>query len=157
MVDGPTPDGPTRGDMREVFAAESVVDRPVDDVWSRLVDWDGAARWMAGVDSVRTLGPTAPGTTVVFTARGRERSGVITAVDPGRLLTLRSVQGAVTADYTYTCAPRGPVTVVRLVAVCRVTGPTRLLAPVIRAAIRRADRGQVAAFARECVRAGRPG
>jgi uncharacterized protein YndB with AHSA1/START domain len=133
----------------EAFRTEVTVDRPADEVWARLVDWERAPRWMPGVDALRAQGPTAPGTRLVFTARGKERSGRIAAVDAGRSLTMRSVQGGVTADYTYTCVPRGHATQVGLTATCRVTGPTRLLAPVIRAAIRRADSGQLDAFARD--------
>ena len=134
----------------QVFAAQAVVDRPVEEVWARLVDLERAPAWMAGVDRLRVQGPVAPGTEVVFTARGKERTSTITAVDPGRSLTLRSVQGGVTADYTYACTRQGAGTRVGLVAETRMTGPVRLLGPVVRAAIRRADRGQVAAFAREC-------
>jgi hypothetical protein len=94
-------------------------------------------------------GPTSSGTRVVFTVRGRERTSEIVAVDPGRSVTLRSVQGGVTADYTYTCAPDGRGTRVTLVATCRISGRTRLLGPVVRTAIRRADSGQLEAFARE--------
>ena len=52
-----------------------------------------------------------------------------------------------TADYTYECVAQGRGTLVGLVADCSMTGPTRLLGPVIRYAIRRADSGQLAAFA----------
>ncbi len=147
--------------MTEVFTAQAVVARPVEEVWARLADLERAPAWMPGVDRLRVLGPLATGTPVVFTARGKERTSTVTALEPGRSLTLRSVQGGVTADYTYTCTPLGggaggtggagsePGTRVELVARTRMTGPVRLLAPVVRAAIRRADRGQVDAFARE--------
>ena len=133
--------------MTEVFTAETTIDRPVDTVWARLIDWDGAARWMPGVDALSAHGPTAAGTTLVFTTRGKERTGQIAALDPGRSITLRSMQGGVTADYIYACARHGEGTRVSLVAECRMTGPVRLLGPVIRSAIRRADSGQLDAFA----------
>ena len=133
--------------MTEVFTAETTIDRPVDAVWARLIDWDSAARWMSGVDAMRADGPTATGTTLVFTTRGKERTGQIAALDPGRSITLRSIQGGVTADYVYACAQHGESTRVSLVADCRITGPVRLLGPVIRSAIRRADSGQLDAFA----------
>jgi carbon monoxide dehydrogenase subunit G len=133
--------------MTEVFTAETIIDRPVDAVWARLIDWDNAARWMPGVDALRADGPTATGTTLVFTARGKQRTSQIAALDPGRSITLRSVQGGVVADYVYACARHGEGTNVSLVAGCRMTGPVRLLGPVIRAAIRRADSGQLNAFA----------
>jgi carbon monoxide dehydrogenase subunit G len=133
--------------MTEVFTAGTTIDRPVDEVWARLTDWDTAASWMPGVEALRADGPTAPGTALVFTARGSERTGRIAALEPGRSVTLTSSQGGVVVDYVYTCAPHGNGTRVRLVADCRMTGPVRLLGPVIRYAIRRADRGQLAAFA----------
>ena len=133
--------------MTEVFAAEKTIDRPVDEVWARLIDWDTAAQWMPGVDALHAQGPTAVGTTLVFTTRGKERTGQIAALDPGRSFTLRSIQGGVTADYVYACAPSSGGTHVSLVADCRMTGPIRLLGPVIRSAIRRADGGQLDAFA----------
>jgi carbon monoxide dehydrogenase subunit G len=133
--------------MTEVFTAEATIDSPVDAVWARLVDWDTAARWMSGVDELRAQGPTAAGTTLVFTTRGKERTGQIVALDPGRSVTLRSIQGRVTADYVYACAQHDKGTRVSLVAECSITGPVRLLGPVIRYAIRRADGGQLDAFA----------
>ncbi len=135
--------------MTEVFTAQAVVDRPVEEVWARLVDLERAPAWMSGVDRLRVLGPVTAGTSVVFSARGRDRTSTITALDPGRSLTLRSVQGGVTADYTYTCTPAEGGTRVELIARTRMTGGMRLLGRVVRAAIRRADRGQVDAFARE--------
>jgi carbon monoxide dehydrogenase subunit G len=133
--------------MTEVFTAETTIDRPVDAVWARLIDWDFATEWMSGVEALRAHGPTAVGTTLVFTTRGKERTGQIAALDPGRSITLRSLQGGVTADYVYVCARHGDSTRVSLVADCRITGPVRLLGPVIRSAIRRADSGQLDAFA----------
>ena len=133
--------------MTEVFTAETTIDRPVDAVWARLNDWDLAARWMSGVDAMRADGPTATGTTLVFTTRGKKRTGQIAALDPGRSITLRSIQGGVTADYVYACVGHGEGTRVSLVADCRITGPVRLLGPMIRSAIRRADSGQLDAFA----------
>jgi carbon monoxide dehydrogenase subunit G len=133
--------------MTEIFTAESTIARPVEAVWARLTDWDRAPQWMAGVDALRADGPTAIGTTLTFTARGRQRTSRIAALDPGRSITLRSIQGGVTADYAYACVPHGDGTRVSLVADCRMTGPVRLLAPAIRSAIRRADSGQLEAFA----------
>ena len=133
--------------MTEVFTAQTTIDYPVDAVWARLIDWDTAARWMPGVDAMRVDGPTAIGTTLAFTTRGKQRAGQIAALDPGRSITLRSIQGGVTADYVYACARHGECTRVSLVADCRITGPVRLLAAVIRSAIRRADSRQLDAFA----------
>lgn len=133
--------------MTRAFTAETTIDHPVGRVWERLVDWDTAASWMPGVDALRADGPTAAGTTVVFTARGKERLGHIAALEPGRSITLRSIQGGVTADYEYECVTHGLGTRVSLLADCRMTGPMRLLGPLVRYAIRRTDGGQLDAFA----------
>jgi uncharacterized protein YndB with AHSA1/START domain len=126
--------------MTEVFTADTTIDRSVDVVWARLTDWDSATRWRPGVEALRAQGPTEIGTTLIFTARGKERTGQIAALNPGRSITLRSVQGGVTA-YVYTCSAYGDGTRVRLLADCSMTGPVRLLSPLIRSAIRGADSG----------------
>jgi carbon monoxide dehydrogenase subunit G len=136
-----------RSTMTEVFAVKTMIDRPIDAVWSRLVDWETAAGWMSGVDALRAKGPTEVGTELVFTARGKERTGHVAALTQGRSITLRSTQCGVTADYMYACAPQGERTSVSLVADYRMTGPLRLLGPVIRSTVRRADGGQLDAFA----------
>ena len=133
--------------MTTAFTARTTVGHPAGAVWERLVDWDTANLWMPGVDAVHAAGPPAIGSIVVFTARGKERLATVAALDPGRSITLRSVQGGVTADYTYECVAEGGGTRLGLVADCSMSGPMRLLGPVIRYAIRRADSGQLAAFA----------
>lgn len=133
--------------MTEAFAAETTIDYPVDAVWARLIDWDTAARWMPGAVALRAQGPTAVGTALVFTSRGKERTGQIAALDQGRSITLRSTQRGVTADYVYACERLGEGTRVSLAADYRMTGPWRLLGPVIRSAVRKADGGQLDAFA----------
>lgn len=133
--------------MTTAFTARTTVGHPVGAVWERLVDWDTADRWMPGVDAVRAQGPLAVGSTIAFTARGKERVATVAALEPGRRVTLRSVQGGVTADYTYECVAHDGGTRVDLVADCSMRGPVRLLGPVIRYAVRRADGSQLAAFA----------
>jgi uncharacterized protein YndB with AHSA1/START domain len=134
--------------MTRAFTASHAIDRPADDVWRQLTDWDRASGWL-GVDRVTAAGPTAVGTRLRFTSRGRDRSAEIVAVDPGAAVTLRSQQGGVTADYTYRVAPAGAGSRVTLDADVRTRGPWTVLAPVIRRAIRRTDAGQLAAFDRE--------
>jgi carbon monoxide dehydrogenase subunit G len=142
--------------MTVAFTAATTIGHPADQVWDRLTDWSSAAQWMPGVDALRAEGPVAAGTTLVFTARGKERRGSIVAVEPGRSVTVRSIQGGVTADYAYGCVGHGHTTRVSLVADCSITGPWRLLGPLIRFAIRRADGGQLDAFAATFDRHSRP-
>jgi uncharacterized protein YndB with AHSA1/START domain len=134
--------------MTRAFTATRTVDRPPDEVWDRLTDWARAAGWL-GVDRIAADGPTAVGTTLRFTARGKERISEVAALDPGRSVTLRSRQGGVTADYTYSVAPEGAGTRLTLVTDVATRGAWALVGWAIRAAIRRSDSGQLEAFDRE--------
>jgi carbon monoxide dehydrogenase subunit G len=129
--------------VAEVFAVQTTIDRPVAEVWGRLTDWPRAAQWMPGVESVR-----ADGDVLTVHARGKDRTSHITAHEPGRSVTLTSVQGGVRADYVYTCEPNGTGTRVSLRADCVTTGAWKLVGRIIRAAIRRADGGQLESFKR---------
>jgi uncharacterized protein YndB with AHSA1/START domain len=133
--------------MAQAFRVERELDRPADAVWAQLTDWDRAAGWL-GVDSLRAEGPTVVGTELVFSARGKERRSEVVALDRGRAITLRSRQGGVTADYTYTVEPAGAGSRATLTADVRTPGVWGLLGPVIRRAIRREDSGQLEALAR---------
>ncbi len=62
-------------------------------------------------------------------------------------MTLRSVQGAVTADYVYSVDPvADEASRVTLTADVTTSGGMKVLAPLIRSAIAKADRGQLARF-----------
>ena len=75
--------------MVQAFRATRVVGHPVEQVWRQLTDWNRAADWL-GVDSIRAESDTDVGTKLRFVTRGKERTSEITALDPGRSLTLRS-------------------------------------------------------------------
>ncbi|MFW3168620.1 SRPBCC family protein [Geodermatophilus sp. CPCC 206100] len=134
--------------MTRAFTATALIDRPADDVWRQLTDWDRAAGWL-GVDRVTVEGPPEVGTRLRFTSRGRDRTAEIAALDSGRSVTLRSRQGGVTADYTYRVEPSGTGARVTLDADVRTAGPWTALGPLLRWAIRRSDAGQLAALERQ--------
>jgi uncharacterized protein YndB with AHSA1/START domain len=133
--------------MAQAFTVTRELDRPAGEVWEQLTDWDRAAGWL-GVDDIRAEGPTAVGTELVFHARGKDQRSEIAALDPGCSITLRSRQGGVTADYTYAVEPAGSGSRATLTADVRTSGVWALLGPVIRAAIRREDSGQLEALKR---------
>ena len=132
------------------IAVSERIDRPPEDIWAVLTDWPNATRWMAGIDEMSIEGETAVGARVHFKARGRERSSIIVDCDPPNRITLRSVQGSVTADYTYTIQQLGEIRcLVSLEAHCGFgLGLATLVSPLIRRAIRRADGGQITALKR---------
>lgn len=133
--------------MTRTIDVAVTIDRPADEVWRALTDWAAAPRWMNGIDGMRAGGPTAVGTELVFEARGKARSTRITACAPGRAVTLSSHQGPVRAEYTYTVEPIDDATSrAALVADCAMTGPMRVLAPLLRRVIRKTDGGQMNAL-----------
>ena len=133
--------------MPRAFAVEATIARPADEVWQALTDWGSAHRWMAGVDWLKAEGEAAVGTRITFRARDQDRTSTITSWQPGRSFVLRSAHGGVTADYEYAAeASSAGATRVTLTADCRMQGPWRFLAPLIRMAIRKADSGQLAAL-----------
>ena len=134
--------------MSRAFSVTRSVDRPVDEVWRQLTDWDRAAGWL-GVDSNRADGPSRVGTTLRFVTRGKERTSEIVELTPGRSVTLCSQQGGVTADYRYTVEPAGAGSRLGLTADVRTRGAWSLAGPMIRMAIRRTDAGQLDALDRE--------
>jgi carbon monoxide dehydrogenase subunit G len=134
--------------MTIAFTSTTLIDRPAEDVWRRLTDWEHAAEWL-GVDSVGAEGPTAVGTRLRVHTRGKEQRSEITVLDPGRSVTLRSQQGGVTADYTYTVEPADTGSRLTLVADVGTRGVWTVAGPALRAVIRRSDQGQVHALARE--------
>lgn len=132
------------------------VDADPEVVWRRLTDWKAAGDWM-GVEALEAAGPSEPGAELRFRARGGSHTSQITELLPGRRITLRSSQGPVTADYTYTCEPAGRGTRLSLVAECRIRGPLALLGPLLRLAVRRSDGGQLRALKGLCESEGFPG
>ncbi|GAA1002066.1 hypothetical protein GCM10009555_107710 [Acrocarpospora macrocephala] len=142
--------------MKRAFEVSTVIDRPIAAVWRELTDWERAPRWMKGVESMHADPGTEVGATLVFRARGKTRKSGISALEPGRSLTLTSEQGNVTARYSYVLEGAGDRTRARLTADVEVRGfPWTLLGPLIRAAIRRTDSRQLADF-RAVAEAGGP-
>jgi uncharacterized protein YndB with AHSA1/START domain len=135
--------------MATAFSVHSTIDRPADEVWAALTRWAEAPTWMSGIDSMAADGPTEVGTKLTFHARGKERPSEIVAVDEGRSVVLRSVQGGVSADYTYSVEPVDEQTTrVSLVAECTTTGAWTLVGPLMRYGVRRTDGGQTDALER---------
>lgn len=130
-----------------IDATETIHATP-DAVWAALTDWGGMTRWLPSAENMRGPTPPSNGGTLTFTARGTERTSTITALDPGKAITLTSVQGPVTAHYRYTVAPDGAGTKVGLVADIVVRGLLKLLAPTIRKSIAKEDGEQLAALKR---------
>lgn len=129
--------------MSRAFEVSQVVRADPAAVWAVLTDWSRAHEWMPGVADMTADGPLRAGTTLSYRAAGKPRTSTVAAVDDGRSLTLRSVVSGVTADYHYELSPRDGATLVTLDADVRMSGVFRLLGPVIRRSIAKADSVQL--------------
>ena len=131
--------------MPQTLSVEETIQRPVLQVWEVLTDWGNAHNWMPGIDGMTADGEAAVGTKLTFPARGAERSSSIVNCDVGRSLTLRSVQGGVTADYRYEVRELDErLTRVTLVANCQIREFWwRVASPLLRIAIRFSDGKQL--------------
>lgn len=135
--------------MSVAFTTRTTIDRPAAKVWESLVDWDSAQHWMSDIEWLKADGPTQVGTRLTFRARGKDRPSTIADLDPGEAILLRSEQGGVTADYHYRLHPIDESTTdVELTATCATRGAWSLVGPLLRAAMRRADRSQLDSFKR---------
>lgn len=130
---------------KPTISTTEVINRSPADVWNTVTDWTRAHEWMSGIDSMTADGPTAAGTEITFTARGKTRISKISAAENERSVTIVSTQGGVTADYTYELQPIDDSrTKVSLVANCTTSGPVwRALSPFLKIAIRRTDGDQL--------------
>ena len=125
---------------------EIVIERPIDEVAGYAGDPSRAPRWYANIDSVepRTAGPLGVGSRMDFVARflGRRLAYTYEVVEftPGERLVMRTAQGPFPMETTYTWEPAGPGrTRMTLRNRGEPTGFGRIAAPVMAAAVRRAN------------------
>lgn len=132
--------------MAKGFSVSETIGASPADVWTYLTDFRNAGTWMPGIDGMAPLDDQGlrVGAELAFKARGKERRTCVASLDPGRQIALKSVQGGVTAVYTYSVAPAGLDTEVKLDAACEASGLWKLIHPLILVAMRMADSPQLA-------------
>lgn len=138
------------------FTATATIERPAEEVWAILADYERDPEWRAGVETMApsTAGPAVVGTTTdeVLHLGGRtyRNGGVVHAVEPGTRLEWRTTSGA-DAEGSRTVRPTGAGTCeVTLELRVRYHGTQRLLAPVLTPMLRKglhADLATLAALA----------
>ena len=127
------------------FELERTIQRPVDEVFAFLADFRNGAQWQAGVENLRVV-PEAPaqvGTRI--TERRRLQSHVVdlsytvAALEPGRLIAVRSAGGPVgySAVEHFSPTDDGTGTRLRFELDVQLTGGMRLLAGFIAPMIRK--------------------
>lgn len=133
------------------FTSRARIERPAEEVWACLTDWDRAGRWMQGVRRLAPVGdgPVDEGTELAFFTEQGERRATIARWSPPHELVLLSEQPGMTATYTYRVESLGECTTsVSLEAVCTARGLLWPLGPLIRRMMRRLDGRQMEALAR---------
>jgi hypothetical protein len=130
---------------------QGVIQRPRGEVASYVADPDNAPRWYKNIKSVewKSPRPLAVGSLVEFVAHflGRRLRYIyeITEYIPGGRLVMRTAQGPFPMETTYTWEDAGPGTTrMTLRNRGRPASFSRIFAPVMAMAIRRANRNDMA-------------
>ena len=134
---------------------ETTIARPLDVVAAYVTDPTNAPEWYVNIDSVewQTPPPARVGSTVAFVARflGRRLAYTYEFVElaPGERLVMRTAQGPFPMETTYTWRPvGGGATRMTLRNRGEPSGFSKLVAPFMAAAIRHANRKDLAALRR---------
>lgn len=130
---------------------ETVIRRPLAEVASYAVDPSNAPEWYANITSVvwRTPSPVAVGSRIDFVARfvGRRLAYTyeVTELVPEQRLVMRTAQGPFPMETTYTWEPL-PTGSTRMTLRNRgrPAGFSKVLTPFLAAAVRRANRADLA-------------
>jgi uncharacterized protein YndB with AHSA1/START domain len=130
------------------FTSTVVVHIPPARAWALLTDWVAAPAWMPGVTEMHAEGPTQTGLVIDFHARGHERTAQVTALDPGRSITITTGEGDVGAHYAYGLAAAGLDTRLTLQVTVHVSDSLADMAGDVAASLVEADLPQLESFRR---------
>jgi uncharacterized membrane protein len=146
--------------MHVDVSTEAVIHRPPDEVAAYAADPTNAPEWYENIKSVEWKTPPSlrVGSKVAFVAQflGRRLAYTYEIVEfvPGRRLVMRTAEGPFPMETTYTWEPAGSgATRMTLRNRGTPTGFSRLFAPFMATAMRRANRKDLAALQRLLERA----
>jgi uncharacterized protein YndB with AHSA1/START domain len=130
------------------------IDRPADEVWRLVADYDRDPEWRGGVATMApsTAGPVVVGTTTAEQLRMAGRTftntGVVTTVEPGRRFAWRTTSGVPAHGSRAVTPLAAGRSRVDLEMVVTVTGLHRLVRPALAAMMRRGLAADAARLAR---------
>jgi uncharacterized protein YndB with AHSA1/START domain len=131
------------------FELNERIERPVDEVWRFFVDPLNTREWMPDIVGFQkvTDGPVGLGTRYRETRRmGKGEHTVtleITAFEERKLYAGTVEEKGVRGTYTYTFAPEGQATRVRMVADVKARGVMKLMLPLFVGMMRKQDGPQL--------------
>lgn len=132
------------------------IDRPVDEVYAYVADFERWPQWRTDVTGGRlvTEGPLRLGSRAQGTARILGRSVTVevevTALEPGSTFGYRPVSGPLRTDNLYTFERRDGGTLVVLADDIELSGAFRVLMPVVPAFVRSVYRKNLAGLKAAC-------
>ena len=113
------------------------VNRPVEEVWDYISNFENTTRWSRGVLAARQTsgGPLGVGSTLqtVVKAFGRRRTAdyLVTEYEPGHAFAFEVGSGPIASRARYSVQPAGAGTRLTASGEAEVRGLSKLLAPII--------------------------
>jgi len=116
------------------------ISRPPDDVFEYLTDVKHLTRWQKSLLDARADGPLREGTRIVekrsLFGREAETELEVTALEPARRLTLKTVRGPVELEVDHQLEPNGSGTRLHVTAAGKAKGALRFAGPAVAAGAR---------------------
>jgi uncharacterized protein YndB with AHSA1/START domain len=117
------------------------IERPPEDVFAYLTDAEKLPRWQKSLLEARANGPFSEGTRIVekrsLFGREAESELEVTALEPERRLTLRTISGPVELEIDHQLEPNGDGTKLQVTAQGKPKGMFKLAGPAVETGARK--------------------
>jgi carbon monoxide dehydrogenase subunit G len=136
--------------MKISVSQNVTVDRPVEEVWAFISNFENTTRWSRGVlEAGQTSdGPLGVGSTLrtVVKAFGRRRTAdyLVTEYEPNRAFAFKVTSGPVTSRARFSVEPAGAGTRLTASGEAEATGRYKLLAPILVRTLKRHSQDDLA-------------
>jgi carbon monoxide dehydrogenase subunit G len=130
------------------------VNRPVEEVWDFIGDFENTTRWSQGVLEARQTsdGPLRAGSTLqtVVKAFGRRRTGdyLVTEYEPNHAFAFEVMSGPMTSRARFSLEPAGAGTRLTASGEAVATGLYRLVTPILVRTLKRHSEADLASLKR---------